>query len=134
MSYKIEITGDTVAEVAGKLLAMAAQMQTTVAEPRDAAPAAEKAPAKRKPAEPKATAPEPEAEPAEVVEEAAEVANEPEAPDYDTVVQPAILAAVAEHGKPAVVAVLTSMGVERASQLPVDRYADLLTHLKAIGA
>lgn len=70
MSYKIEITAGTMTELAGKLLAMAATMQTTASDPV-------------MPEVREATKPAKKAKPAPVVEE--EVGNEPAAAAAETV-------------------------------------------------
>ena len=121
MAYKIEVTADSLSELAGKILAVAAQFQVTQAE----APVA-KAPARKaKAAEP---APEPEApEP-----EAPEPTPEPEAPalDFDKDVAALVLETLAVKGRDVVSGVLSQFGVAKASQLDEKLWPELIAALK----
>lgn len=121
MAYKIEVTADSLSELAGKILAVAAQFQVTQAE----APVA-KAPARKaKAAEP---APEPEApEP-----EAPEPTPEPEAPalDFDKDVAALVLESLAVKGRDVVSGVLSQFGVAKASQLDEKLWPELIAALK----
>lgn len=150
MSYKIEIVAASTAELAGKLLALAAQMQAS-ADP--VMPEVREAPKPKRKGKADdvadtatgtgtITAPEdapqpvaqtdtaPEEQPAtESAAPAAEPAPEPEAPkslDFDKDVAPVVLRAVRERGKPWVQELLSQFGVERASQLPDDRLGELV--------
>lgn len=151
MSYKIEINADSISELAGKLLALAAQMQATPVDP--VMPEVREAP---KPKRAKTEKPG-EAEP--VIAGAGELSSptstdtpgvgttevsplgttteiapaevdEPSAPvvalDFEKDVAPLVLKAVAVKGKPWVQEVLAQFGVERASQVPDDRLPELV--------
>ena len=126
MAYKIEVTADSLSELAGKILAVAAQFQVTQAE----APVA-KAPARKaKAAEP---APEPEAPEPEAPEpEAPEPAPEPEAPalDFDKDVAALVLESLAVKGRDVVSGVLSQFGVAKASQLDEKLWPELIAALK----
>jgi hypothetical protein len=142
---KIEVTGDSVPEVADKLLALGRSLSGA----NDPIMVEVKAAAKRTPAKKVevkeagagAPAPEPEAQPApepEVpVEPAAQTGSAPDAPseapealDFDKDVAPVVISFVQSKGKPYVVDILTEFGVTKASELPEDRWAELLTALR----
>lgn len=123
MAYKIEVTADSLSELAGKVLALAAQFQVTQAE----APVA-KAPARKaKAAEP---APEPVAPEPEIV--APEPTPEPEAPalDFDKDVAALVLESLAVKGRDVVSGVLSQFGVAKASQLDEKLWPELIAALK----
>lgn len=125
MAYKIEVTADSLSELAGKILAVAAQFQVTQAE----APVA-KAPARKaKAAEP---APEPEAPEPEAPEPTPEPAPEPEAPalDFDKDVAALVLETLAVKGRDVVSGVLSQFGVAKASQLDEKLWPELIAALK----
>lgn len=125
MAYKIEVTADSLSELAGKILAVAAQFQVTQAE----APVA-KAPARKaKAAEP---APEPEAPEPEAPEPTPEPAPEPEAPalDFDKDVAALVLESLAVKGRDVVSGVLSQFGVAKASQLDEKLWPELIAALK----
>jgi hypothetical protein len=161
MSYEIKITAETITELTGKLLALAAATQPDVVNstaqiaavdvkpkrtgkaatststaagtgsntetktdaaavepntPSDdvgngAAPATEQEPTTAKPAE--------EAVPSEKLL------------DFDREVAPVVLNAVKVKGKPWVQEILSQFGVERASQVPDEQFAELVDMLKA---
>lgn len=120
MAYKVEVTADSLSELAGKVLALAAQFQVTQAE----APVA-KAPARKaKAAEP---APEPVA-----AEPDPEPAPEPEAPalDFDKDVAALVLESLAVKGRDVVSGVLSQFGVAKASQLDEKLWPELIAALK----
>lgn len=121
MAYKIEVTADSLSELAGKVLALAAQFQVTQAE----APVA-KAPARKaKAAEPapEPVAPEPDPEPE---------APAPEAPalDFDKDVAALVLESLAVKGRDVVSGVLSQFGVAKASQLDEKLWPELIAALK----
>ena len=134
MSYKIEVTAPTLSELAGKLLALASTMQAIPAEP--AAPEAN-APAKPRRAT-KAEKPVEEPQPAPVIEDAVlepepEPAVEEPQPvvlDFEKDVTPVVLAGVKQRGKPWIQDILAQFGVERASQVPDERLAELVSIIK----
>lgn len=120
MAYKVEVTADSLSELAGKVLALAAQFQVTQAE----APVA-KAPARKaKAAEPapEPVTPEPDPEPA----------PEPEAPalDFDKDVAALVLESLAVKGRDVVSGVLSQFGVAKASQLDEKLWPELIAALK----
>lgn len=155
MTYRIEITAETLSELAGKTLALAAQFQATVADP--VMPEVKQA-ATRKP---KAKAEEPtvEAAPegnetdapaaagtgsatnvdaAKVSEETPTAAfpasNEAPEPEIDVIrdVQPLVLAAVNKIGKAAAAAIVQSYGAERVTQIDPAKLPTLMGELKAV--
>ena len=119
MSYRIEITADTLAELAGKAASLAAKLNTGTAT---------EAPARTAPA----PTPKPELVHTPVIEAPAPAPEpEPEAPaadvpDFDTVVTPLVLKLVEVKGKPAAQEVLGRFGVVKASQLDSDKWAELV--------
>ena len=149
MSYRIEITADSLSELAGRVLALSVQLQTTTAPVayvppvpvKDAAPA--KTAAKKIAALiAEATAPETVPEPAAelVAEPVAGPGGEPAANpvaapvatlDFNADVAPTVLAYVAARGRSAMEEVLTLFGVSRASHVSADLLPELLATLKA---
>jgi hypothetical protein len=109
--YKIEITADTLAELAGKVMSLAVKLHPTADVERAYAPPAE-------PVEINPVAP------------AAPVADAP-ALSFEKDVAPVVLRAVATKGKPFVEAAMTEFGVERASQLDAARWAELIDRLES---
>jgi hypothetical protein len=107
--YKIEITADTLSELAGKIMSLAVKLHPTANVERAYAP-----PAEINPVAPAAPAP---------------VADAP-ALSFEKDVAPIVLRAVATKGKPFVEGIMTQFGVERASQLPAERWPELITHLE----
>ena len=160
MSYKIEITAATTAELAGKLLALAATMHATPADPvmpevKEAAKPAKKTKkaeevAEEQPAgEPATAAGETASLPSDIVtaqpetsessvtlkntDVSSENSGSAEAPaplDFDTDVAPVVLAAVKEKGKPWVQEILSQFGVERASQVPDEQMGEFLNMVR----
>jgi len=126
MSYKVTITADSVAELAGRLLAMGAQL----ASPAPAAP------------QPFAVAPEPivyrdevlyttpivkEPAPAPEPEPVAEVSL-----DYDKDVAPKVLALVKAKSRETAIDLLNSYGVTRASEMNSNLWPELLERINAL--
>ena len=158
MSYKIEITADTITELTGKLLALAAATQPgdpVMPEVKEAAKpkrtrgsAATEAAAKD--TEDKANRPEAEVghgEPATSSVDAGNSAEQsseatpsdepttsseaaPEALDFDKDVAPVVLEAVKQRGKDWVSEILSQFGVARASQVPDEQMGELVSTLK----
>ena len=129
MAYKVEVTADSLSELAGKVLALAAQFQVTQAE----APVA-KAPARKaKAAEPapEPVAPEPDPEPEAVAPEP-EPTPEPEAAalDFDKDVAALVLETLAVKGRDVVSGILSQFGVAKASQLDEKLWPELVAALK----
>lgn len=138
--YKIEITADTLAELTGKVTALAAKLNTAEA-PRYVGPltgeaepeVAEAAPADPTPAPKSApaaevsdnqpTTPEPASTPAP----AASASNEL---DFDADVAPYVLQVVKEKGKPVAQEILSQFGVEKASLLDPERWPELVEALR----
>jgi hypothetical protein len=119
MPYKIEVTADSLSELAGKVLALAAQFQTTSTPEQPVTPKAKPVKAAKAP----------------VVEEVKieEVkAEEVKAPTYDfnTDISPLVLRVAAEKGRPAIAELLSQFGVERASNVPTEQFGELLNALK----
>jgi len=121
--YKIEITADTLAELAGKAMSLAALMQTTAGVECAYAP----------PAEPVEINPVAPTQPVTSITPAKTEEVTPEAPalTFEKDVAPVVLRAVATKGKPFVEAVMTEFGVERASQLDATRWAELIDRLES---
>lgn len=136
--YKVEVTGHTTAELAGKMMALAIAMNGNAAEAPTpvAAPTADpKITTSRKKADKVAEAPqsEPVAEaPAETTESAPAEAPQPEPAaaeplNFDRDVAPLVIRAVKERGKPWVADFLQSnFGVERASLVDDARMPELV--------
>jgi hypothetical protein len=103
--YKIEITADTLTELAGKVMSLAVKLHPTADVERAYAP----------PAEPVEINPVAPAAPALI---------------FDRDVAPVVLLAVATKGKLFVETVMTAFGVERASQLDASRWPALLERLE----
>lgn len=120
MAYKIEVTADSLSELAGKVLALAAQFQVTQAEAPVAKAPARKAKAAEPAPEPVAAAPEPEPTP------------EPEAPalDFDKDVGALVLETLAVKGRDVVSGILSQFGVAKASQLDEKLWPELIAALK----
>jgi hypothetical protein len=126
--YKIEITADTLTELAGKAMSLAVKLNSgTATEPAVYVPPAE-------PVEINPVAPTP---PVSITPaKTEEVMPEPPAPaapalNFDTDVAPVVLRAVATKGKPFVEAAMAEFGVERASQLDAARWAELIDRLES---
>jgi hypothetical protein len=143
MTYRIEITADSLAELAGRVAALAVQLQASAAPLAYAAPVVVKDPTPAKTAAKKIAAQMAAAgfglaEP--VAEDAApEVRENPVAPAapaavvYDPVVDiaPRVLAYVALRGRDAMLELLSQFGVERASHVPPEHHAELVALLDA---
>ena len=157
MTYRIEITADSLTELAGRVLALSAQLQTTVPvfvhhasaapakDPTPAKTAAKKISAMMAAAEPVAPVAEPVAPVAPVAEPVAEytapeVRENPVAPAtpaavvYDPVIDiaPRVLAYVALRGRDAMLELLSQFGVERASHVLPEHHAELVALLDAV--
>jgi len=127
MPYKIEVTADSLSELAGKVLALAAQFQVTAVEQPKAKPVkAAKAPAAQ---EPEARDPAPEEVKGEKVR--VEAAKAPTY-DFNTDISPLVLRVAAEKGRPAIAELLSQFGVERASSVPTEQFGELLNALKDV--
>ncbi len=127
MPYKIEVTADSLSELAGKVLALAAQFQAvpTIIHHSGVKPKADKpVKAVKAPA-----AEEPKIEEPKIEEPKIE---EPKAPTYDfnTDISPLVLRVAAEKGRPAIAELLSQFGVERASNVPAEQFGELLNALK----
>ena len=141
---KIEVTGNTIPELADKLLAIGASLQNTITvydTPARKTPpkkaevmpeVAEAAPVDPTPA-PKSA---PVAEATESLRTTTETSSTP-APaasaselSFETDVTPVVLAVVQTKGKPVVEEILSQFGVARASQLDPARWPELVAALK----
>ena len=138
MTYRIEITADSLTELAGRVAALAVQLQATTAPLAYVAPVPVRDPTPAKTAAKKIAAQMAAAEPvAEYV--APEVRENPVAPAtpaavvYDPVVDiaPRVLAYVALRGRDAMLELLSQFGVERASHVPPEHHAELVALLDA---
>lgn len=126
---KIEVTGNSIAEVADKLLALGTSLGASNIAKYDAQAAAQQVVEPKKPKEGKEPANTP-------VEPVAEPKSAPDAPsekplDFDKDVAPVVLNAVKVHSKEWVQEVLSEFGVARASQVPDEQLAELLAALQA---
>lgn len=146
MTYRIEITAETLSELAGKTLALAAQFQATAADPvmpevKQAAtrkpkakveePTVEAAPEgndQTASSEPASSGP---TEASQIAAENPEAASEAEI-DVVRDVQPLVLAAVAKLGKPAAAAIVQKYGAERVTQVAAEKLPALMAELKAV--
>jgi len=132
MTYKIEVTADSIGELAGRLISLGTAMSAdpvmpeiraqaeTSAAPKRSRKKADEAPATEAPAD------------AEPEAQAEAPAAEPEAAKIDVVadIQPLVLKLNAAQGREAVVAVLDQFGVERVTQLDEARLPELKTALE----
>lgn len=137
MTYKIEVTADSIGELAGRLISLGTAMSAdpvmpeiraqaeTSAAPKRSRKKADEAPAADTPATEAPADAEPEAQ-------AEAPAAEPEAAKIDVVadIQPLVLKLNAAQGREAVVAVLDQFGVERVTQLDEARLPELKTALE----
>lgn len=157
MSYKVEITAGSVTELAGKLLALAATMQTTPADPVMPEVKAVEIAYRIERVEPKAAkakkgkAEEVAAETAtgtgSIIETEAAAPQADETPteaipvsdpepiaeatlDFDKDVAPVVLGAVKAKGREWVSSVLSQFGAERASQVPEEQFGELIAALQ----
>jgi hypothetical protein len=124
MPYKIEVTADSLSELAGKVLALAAQFQVTSMPEQPVTPKAKPVKAAKAPVVEEVKTEEPKTE--EVKVEAAK------APTYDfnTDISPLVLRVASEKGRPAIAELLSQFGVERASNVPTEQFGELLNALK----
>ena len=133
---KIEVTGNTIPELADKLLALGANLRgNAIVEGARAAVnamqvtgVAEAAPVDPTPA-PKSA---PLADASDSQPTTAETSSTPApaALDFDTDVAPHVLAVVQKLGKPAAQEILSQFGVEKASLLDPARWPELVTALQ----
>lgn len=132
--YKVEVTGHTTAELAGKMMALAIAMNGNAVEapaPVGTPTADPKVTTSRKKADKVAEAPQPEPV-AETPEDAPAEASQPEPAaaeplNFDRDVAPLVIRAVKERGKPWVADFLQSnFGVERASLVDDARMPELV--------
>lgn len=130
MSYRIEITADSLTELSGKLLALAAQMQVS-------APAVgaveEKPKAARKPAKTEDKPVEAKAEDAPATEPEQKAAGNlpPEKVPLPEGTVAKVVEVVEAKGRAVIEGVLSQFGVAKASQVPVDQRGELLAALEA---
>jgi hypothetical protein len=125
---KIEVTGNSILELADKLLAIGASLQGTTptafpcgATKGEAEGNVPKSAPVVEATESQPTTPEPSSTPA------------PAALDFDTDVAPHVLALVTRSGKPAAQEILSQFGVEKASLLDPARWPELVTALQDAG-
>jgi hypothetical protein len=124
--YKIEITADTLSELAGKAMSLAVKLNSG---------AATEAPFQHTYTHQTVTlgapAPEAYAPPVEQPVEINPVAPEAPALSFEQDVAPVVLRAVATKSKAFVEGVMTEFGVARASQLDASRWAELIDRLES---
>ena len=135
---KIEVTGNSIPEVADKLLAIGASLQKTASHDADNA-AREALQAKRDAVKAEGNVPK-SAPPVEATESqpttpepsstAAPAASVSETLSFELDVTPVVLAVVQTKGKPVVEDILAQFGVARASQLDPARWPELVTALQ----
>ena len=142
--YKIEITAETLAELAGKAMSLAAKLNTGTATEvvvKGATPVktVEVAPevAEEAPVDP---TPAPKSAPAVETSESPQTTEEPSitaAPaasaselDFDTDIAPLVLQVVKDKGKPVAQEILSQFGVEKASNLDPARWPELVAALQ----
>jgi hypothetical protein len=134
---KIEVTGNSIPEVADKLLAIGAKLRSIhIVEMANAAAdvraeVAEVAPVDPTPAPKSAPVAEVTDSPPPTPETSSTPA--PAALDFDTDVAPHVLALVTRSGKPAAQEILSQFGVEKASLLDPARWPELVTALQDAG-
>ena len=123
MSYRIEITADTLAELAGKAASLAAKLNSTV----DNGVALVSAP---HPVNPAVEVPE-DISPAAL--ETVEIEAPAAAPtlDYKSQVAPLVLKLVEVCGKPAAQRVLDQFGAAKASDIAPERWPELIGMINA---
>ena len=121
MTYRIEITADSLAELAGRVSALASQLQATTAPHAYVAPVPVKDPTPAKTAANEIVA---------LMAAVAKPVAEPAALDFDTDVAPHVLELVKAKGKPAAQEILSQFGVEKASLLDPVRWPELVATLK----
>lgn len=129
MAYKIEVTADSLSELGGKLLALAAQFQAVPAEDTRVPPSP------RKKAAPKDEAPKPEPEVVGDQPKAEEPkAEEPKAEEinFDLEITPLVLNLAQTGKREALTALLDQFGATRASQVPKELWGELLDGLRAL--
>lgn len=150
MSIRIEVTGDSLPEIADKLLALASQFskqavpfdppaapvedkpkQTRKSKNPDKAPAAEAEQAGAGNAETAATE-QAHAEPAAQTASTPDVPSETPALDFDKDVAPVVIEAVQKAGRDGVSAILSEFGAERASEVDPAQWPELVERLKAL--
>ena len=147
---KIEVTGNSIAEVSDKLLAIGASLQRTVSHDADNA-AREALQAKRDAAKKEVAEAAPEVaeeapaplpssgqtEAPPITEEKVSASSPTEASDapsdtlnFDTDIAPLVLQVVKDKGKPVAQEILSQFGVEKASMLDASRWPELVVALK----
>jgi sRNA-binding protein len=142
---KIEVTGNSIPEVADKLLSLGAKLRykSNIVEMANAAAVdmraeyeaakaevAEAAPVDPTPAAEPAATPASSSKPAEVSTDTSVPATSVSELSFETDVTPVVLAVVQAKGKPAVEEILSQFGVARASQLDPARWPELVAALK----
>ena len=128
---KIEVTGNSIPEVADKLLAIGASLRASAAAetPRGATKVEAEGNAPQKANAVVVTEPAPTLKPSV----ASTDTPAPAALDFDTDVAPHVLALVTRSGKPAAQEILSQFGVEKASLLDPVRWPELVAALMDAG-
>ena len=142
---KIEVTGNTIPELADKLLAIGASLQNTITvydtPARKTSPKKAEVMPEVAEAAPVDPTPAPKSAPVAEVSDSQPTTTEPSstpAPaasaselDFELDVAPVVLRAVSSKGKPFVQDILSEFGSVRASQLAVDLWPELIDRLEA---
>jgi hypothetical protein len=128
---KIEVTGNSIPEVADKLLAIGASLRASAAAetPRGVTKVEAEGNAPQKANAVVVTEPAPILKPSV----ASTDTPAPAALDFDTDVAPHVLALVTRSGKPAAQEILSQFGVEKASLLDPARWPELVAALQDAG-
>lgn len=136
MSYRIEITADTLAELAGKAATLAAKLnsetsQQEVAEVASAPKPQASSTKSSTPVESTSNGPPSAPSEQEAASPLAPASPTPATLDYKTEVAPFVLKLVEVSGKPAAQRVLDHFGVIKASHMPPERWPELVAMIKA---
>jgi hypothetical protein len=120
------VTADSLSELAGKVIALAAQFQVTSMPEQPVTPKAKPVKAAKAPVVEEVKIEEPKIEEPKI--------EEPKAPTYDfnTDISPLVLRVASEKGRPAIAELLSQFGVERASNVPTEQFGELLNALKDV--
>jgi hypothetical protein len=124
MPYKIEVTADSLSELAGKVLALAAQFQTTSTPEQPVTPKAKPVKAAKAAVVEEAKVEEAKVEEAKVEEAKVEEAKAPTY-DFNTEISPLVMRVAREKGRTVIGDLLAQFGVERASNVPAELHGEL---------
>ena len=130
---KIEVTGNSIPEVADKLLAIGASLRASAAieTPRGYTKAEMEGNAPQKANAVVVTEPAPTLKPSVASTDTPAPAASASELDFELDIAPVVLRAVSSKGKPFVQDILSEFGSVRASQLAVDLWPELIARLEA---